>query len=57
MRAFCDDGGDVARVATCTRQLIDEGVVAMSGPITSPLSLASAASPRVRWTPWLLATE
>lgn len=39
---FCDDGGDVARVATCTRQLIDEGVVAVVGPITSPLSLAAA---------------
>lgn len=39
---FCDDGGDVARVATCTRQLLDEGVVAVVGPITSPLSLAAA---------------
>lgn len=39
---FCDDGGDVARVVTCARQLLDEGVVAIVGPITSPLSLAAA---------------
>lgn len=39
---FCDDGGDVARVATCTRQMIDQGVVAVVGPITSPLSLVAA---------------
>lgn len=40
--SFCDDGGDVARVVTCARQLIDEGVTAIVGPITSPLSLAAA---------------
>ncbi|WP_159444940.1 ABC transporter substrate-binding protein [Pseudonocardia thermophila] len=40
--SFCDDGGDVARVVTCARQLIDEGVTAVVGPITSPLSLAAA---------------
>lgn len=39
---FCDDGGNVERVVTCARQLLDEGVVAVVGPITSPLSLAAA---------------
>lgn len=39
---FCDDASDVARVATCARELIDDGVVAVVGPITSPLGLAAA---------------
>lgn len=40
--SFCDDGGDEARAVTCVRDFVDEGVVAIIGPITSPLGLATA---------------
>lgn len=39
---FCDDGGDVTGAVNCARELIEQDVVAIVGPITSPLSLAAA---------------
>jgi branched-chain amino acid transport system substrate-binding protein len=39
---FCDDESNVAKDVTCVNQFVDQGAVAVVGPLTSPQALAVA---------------